>query len=274
MYPAGTAKRDWLRCYTEMFNTVEGNNSFYAIPALEHARRWAVESAAGFQFCMKFPREISHDLRLVNASLPTRAFLDILYVLAEQGKAGPAFLQLGPDFSPRELSQLESYLRALPSDLNFAVEVRHFDWFNSADNEKRLDELLRKLKMDRVLFDSRPLYQSPPDDEIEKVSQTRKPKSPFRTTVTAGRPMLRIVGRNRVELAERFVAEWAPTIRNWVQSGLQPYIFTHAPDDAKAPEFAWLFWRLLSQTDPDTFPMAALPRLPARPKQMGFAFEE
>lgn len=273
VYPARTPKREWLSWYTRMFNTVEGNNSFYAIPAEEHAQRWAREACEGFQFCMKFPREISHDRRLLNVNTATDEFLRVLYVLAEAGKAGPAFLQLGPDFSPRELGSLEAYLSKLPKDLTWAVEVRHLDWFDEAANEQRLDDLLRAQQVDRVIFDSRALYQAPPDDEIERVSQTRKPKSPIRTTTTSQRPMLRIVGRNRIELAEKFVDEWLPTIRNWVSDGLEPIIFTHAPDDAIAPQFARLFWEKLSTHAPELFPNDALPELPQQPKQLGFSFE-
>ena len=273
VYPTKTPKREWLQWYSRMFNTVEGNSSFYAIPEVEHARRWARDSVDGFQFCMKFPREISHELQLQNAERPTADFLEVLYTLAEADKAGPSFLQLGPDFSPREIRSLETYLQRLPSDLRYAVEVRHLDWFDEAKNESALDDLLSGLNIDRVLFDSRPLYQSPPDDEIERVSQTRKPRTPIRHTTTASHPMLRIVGRNKVDLAERFLDEWIPTILNWIGRGLQPIIFTHAPDDAKAPKFARLFWQRLCEQSPQQFPSGAFPELPAQPKQLGFRFE-
>ena len=274
VYPARTAKSDKLAWYSSMFNTVEGNNSFYAIPSEDHALRWARTAAEGFQFCMKFPREISHERSLIGAHAATDDFLRVLYVLAEHDRAGPAFLQLGPDFSPRQFAALEAYLRGLPTDLGWAVEVRHFDWFDSGPNEARLLELLKELNIDQCLFDSRPLYQSPPDDEIERASQGRKPKSPLRRNVTAKRPMLRIVGRNRIELVHSFIDDWLPTLRQWIDQGLEPIVFTHAPDDRYAPEFARELWRrFLALEAPNSKTFDDLPRPPAKPQQLGFAFE-
>ncbi|MEM7477804.1 MAG: DUF72 domain-containing protein [Planctomycetota bacterium] len=281
VYPTRTAKADRLNWYTRMFSTVEGNNSFYAIPAEEHARRWGREAADGFQFCMKFPREISHERGLLGAERSTEDFLRILYILAEAGKAGPAFLQLGPDFCARRTGVLERYLKTLPGDLDFAVEVRHSDWFDSAENENLLIDMLSENGMDQTLFDSRPLYQADPDDEIEKVSQTRKPKSPLRKNVTGSRPMLRLVGRNRVEMTHKFIDEWIPTVAEWVAEGLEPIVFTHAPDDTFAPKFAREFWSRLAShlnarqnvANENILCPSELPSLPKKPQQMGFAFE-
>lgn len=271
IYPAKTPRAKWLAWYSRMFNTVEGNSSFYAIPSVDQAKRWVRESAPGFHFCMKFPREISHERGLVRAEEPTSRFLDALYVLAAGDRLGPSFLQLGPDFGPSRANDLEKYLDSLPSDLSWAVEVRHLDWFDSGANEARLNEMLAVRNIDRALFDSRPLYQSPPDDEVERVSQTRKPKSPLRTTVTGQRPMLRIVGRNRIELVQDFVCEWAPVVFDWIQQGLRPYIFTHAPDDQFAPGFARMFWDSVVALLPP--PRLSLPRPPKPPEQLGFQFE-
>lgn len=270
VYPQRTPKRSWLNWYSRMFNTVEGNNSFYAIPALDHARRWATESAPGFQFCMKFPREISHELALVNAERPTRDFLAVLEILAEAGRLGPTFLQLGPEFGPDRIAVLENFLRSLPGDMPWAVEVRHLGWFDSGENELRLNAMLQERRIDKVIFDSRPLYQRQPDDEIERVSQTRKPKTPIRQTVTAARPMLRLVGRNRIELVDEYLSQWAPIINGWVAQGLEPIVFTHAPDDAFAPALARRFWeRLATGLPTKELGSIGLPALPARPVQLG-----
>ncbi len=271
VYPSRTAKKNWLSWYSAMFNTVEGNSSFYAIPTVEVARRWVTQAARGFRFCMKFPREISHERALIGAEQATGDFLDVLYELASGDVLGPSFLQLGPDFGPEQSPALERFLRSLPSDLPFALELRHSGWFDSAAWEQRVDELLGELHIDKVIFDSRPLYQSPPDDDIERVSQTRKPKTPLRRTVTGERPMLRLVGRNRIGLTHRFIDEWVPIVAGWMRDGLQPIVFTHAPNDAFAPAFAREFWSRLAAHLPQ--PQPQLPTLPERPKQLELLFE-
>ncbi len=270
VYPAGTSRRQWLDWYSRNFNCVEGNNSFYAIPRPEHAHRWASETADGFRFCMKFPRMISHELALLGATAPLKDFLTVLEILASAQRLGPTFLQLGPDFAPDRYSILETFLRSLPPEFPWAVELRHHDWFDNAIHENRLDELLESLQIDKVLFDSRPLYQHPPEDQSERVSQTRKPKTPHRTTVTGTRPFVRIVGRNRIASLDSFVAEWAATIGDWILRGHEPYVFAHTPDDAFAPAFARMLW---SQVAAVLDLELTLPKPPSKPKQLGFMFD-
>ncbi|MGZ0169044.1 MAG: DUF72 domain-containing protein [Planctomycetales bacterium] len=231
-------RKKWLGEYSSVFGTVEGNSTFYGLPAMDTVKRWANSSCDGFRFCLKFPKAISHDRRLIDAEVETGLFLDILKVLAAADRLGPSFLQLPPTFSAVEFDRLKSYLQALPTEFPYAVEVRHLDFFDQGPVEAALDEMLRDLKIDRVLFDSRPLFSKPPSDEAEEASQARKPRSPHRTTVTGSRPMLRLVGRNSVDDTMPWIKEWAVVIADWIKTGLEPYVFAHSPDEAFAPEFA------------------------------------
>ena len=236
---ADAKQRDFLAQYSTAFNTVEGNSTFYALPGLDTVRRWAAESAPGFRFALKFPREISHDQRLVRADPETRRFLEIARLLQDAKRLGPSFLQLPPGFASHQFSTLETYLRALVKEqIPVALEVRHPDWFDSGKNEEELDQLLTELKVDRVLFDSRPLFSAPPSDPSEVEAQRRKPRTPLRHTVTGKHPFLRLVGRNSLEQTLPWLDEWAPVIANWLQKNLTPYIFTHAPDDTMVPPMA------------------------------------
>ena len=231
-------RKKWLGEYSSVFGTVEGNSTFYGLPAMDTVKRWADSSCDGFRFCLKFPKAISHDRRLIDAEVETGLFLDILKVLAEAERLGPSFLQLPPTFSVVEMDRLMSYLQTLPSEFPYAVEVRHEDFFDQGAKEKAFDEMLRELKIDRVLFDSRPLFSKTPSDEAEKASQAKKPRSPHRTTVTGSRPMLRLVGRNSVDDTMPWIEEWAIVIADWIKVGLTPYVFAHSPDEKFAPEFA------------------------------------
>ncbi|TWU51046.1 hypothetical protein Poly51_43400 [Rubripirellula tenax] len=271
VYPPRTPRSDWLNWYTRTFNTVEGNSTFYALPTIETSKRWADEAADGFRFSFKFPRVISHELMLRNADRETAAFLDCLLPLADADRLGPTFLQLGPSFGADRFDVLERFLRRLPAEWLWALELRHADWFDESVHELRVDEMLRSMRIDKVLFDSRPLYQSPPDDDIEAVSQTRKPKTPIRQTATGQSPMLRIVGRNRPELADAYFDEWAPTVAQWIRQGLRPYVFTHAPDDARAPELARRFAARMAIEMPDLSFEIASPPMP--PRQMSLLDE-
>jgi len=255
------AKRgDWLRQYSTAFNTVEGNSSFYGLPTEETVRRWIGETNPEFRFALKFPRAISHDRQLLGADYETHQFLEVLALLQQGNRLGLSFLQLSPHFSARNFSLLDEYLRKLPPEFPYAVEVRHADFFDGGPNEQRLDDLLRELGIDRVLMDTRPLFSLPPTDAHEVDCQQRKPRVPLRQTVTGTRPMVRIVGRNDPPYVERWCEEWAEVVAGWIRDGLTPFIFTHAPHDLYAPDIARMFHEHLMRRMPET---PAAPAWPA-----------
>ena len=265
VFRADARRRDWLRQYSQAFNTVEGNSSFYAIPSVETARRWADETEPGFRFALKFPQVISHERQLVGCEEPLRQFLAVLETLATADRLGPTFLQLSAYFGPDRLNSLSNFLEQLPQEFPYAVEVRHPAFFASGDDERKFDDLLARLGVDRVLFDSRAIFNGPPQDEHERESQRRKPRVPLRRTVTGKRPMVRFVGRDVIEQSREPLVEWAPVVARWLADGLQPYFFTHAPCDTYAPAMAAMFHEALRKAAPD------LPPLPAWPGQLGAA---
>ncbi|MEQ8837340.1 MAG: DUF72 domain-containing protein, partial [Lacipirellulaceae bacterium] len=119
----------WLSEYSQVFNTVEGNTVFYGLPTRDTVQRWSQEVAPGFQFCLKFPRTISHERQLVKAERETADFLDRLAILKEADHLGPSFLQLPPHFSGEHFDKLEAYLSSLPIEFTYAVDLRHLDYF-------------------------------------------------------------------------------------------------------------------------------------------------
>ena len=266
VYPTGARKSKWLYHYTRMFNTVEGNSTFYGLPPQKTVLRWADESANGFRFALKVPRSISHDARLVNCRKQLDDFLEIVDVLHQADRLGPSFLQLSPSFGPDSIDVLRRFLKHLPQEYPWAVEVRHLAWFDQSDNENRLNDLLRECGCDKVLFDSRPLYQAEPDTVTEEAAQRRKPKTPVRQTVTGSRPLLRFIGRDHIEMAARFIEQWVPIFSHWIAQGHKPYIFTHCPNDRFAPELARYLWRLFCSHEQESgsrgFPIDSLPSEP------------
>lgn len=254
-------RRRWLAEYSQVFNAVEGNSTFYGLPTVDTVRGWAAESAPGFEFCFKFPGEITHENRLVAAERKTAEFLEMLHLLHEAGRLGPSFLQLPPFFDGTQFAALETYLCKLPHDFPYAVEVRHADYFDQGPSEARLDNLLRELAIDRVLFDSRALYSQPPTDHHERKSQGRKPKSPLRRTATSNRPMVRFIGRNDLSLLGPWIQEWATQTAEWLHEGKKPLIFAHTPNDEFAPGFAEAFHAVLREQVPG---LSQLPEWPGK----------
>jgi uncharacterized protein YecE (DUF72 family) len=127
-YPERTRAVDFLTLYARAFNSVEVDSTFYAIPAAKTVRNWATRVGDDFEFALKLPQEITHDLRLRSAEELSRRFFDVARELGK--KLGPILIQLGPDFGESELPALAAYLPTLPADIRFAVEFRRREWIN------------------------------------------------------------------------------------------------------------------------------------------------
>lgn len=250
---------DFLRQYSSVFNTVEGNTTFYALPKPASVQKWREETPPAFKFCFKFPRMLSHDLRLQNAEEETQVFLRLLAPLAE--RLGPFFLQLPPTFSRREFFPLTQFLKTLPTEFEYAVEARHPDFFDEGEHEARFNDLLRKHNIARVIFDTRGLHaaQAAPNDPITKDAQRRKPKVPVRFLATNRQPFVRFVGDPIIEKNEALLQQWAKQVVQWLDEGLLPFVFMHAPDDIDAPRVARYFHGLVRALSENTGELPAWP---------------
>lgn len=65
-YPAGTKSSEFLREYARRLTSIEGNTTFYAVPAQKMLETWIAQTPATFRFCPKIPKAISHEGRLVD----------------------------------------------------------------------------------------------------------------------------------------------------------------------------------------------------------------
>lgn len=240
-FSADARREEFLPQYASVFDTAEGNATFYGLPSVETVSRWAAEAPETFRFCLKFPRVVTHDHALAGptAAEETRRFLERMAPLGE--KLGPFFLQLHQSFGAEKLPVLAAFLRGLPKERAYAVEVRHRDFFDGAAKERALDELLGELGMDRVIFDTRGLFLAEATDDVTRDAQRKKPRVPVRFTATGRRPFVRFVGDPDVAKNTAVFAEWAAVVARWIGEGRAPYFFTHHPDDARAPALARAF---------------------------------
>lgn len=125
-YPPGLESSERILHYAQRFRTVEIDSTFYGIPRLKTVQNWYRRTPDDFVFAAKFPRRITHEARLVNASDDTYGFIETMSELGE--KLGPLLLQFPPSFTASSFGDLERYLTGLPDGLLYAVEVRHPSW--------------------------------------------------------------------------------------------------------------------------------------------------
>src|SRR5271170_2539832 len=68
--PGSLSPNERLRAYATWCNAVEGNTTFYAIPALDTVKSWAEQTTADFRFVLKLPKAITHERRLADVADP------------------------------------------------------------------------------------------------------------------------------------------------------------------------------------------------------------
>ncbi|ELS33028.1 DUF72 domain-containing protein [Pseudanabaena catenata USMAC16] len=270
-YPQGSRSEKLLQLYSDRLITVEVNSTFYSLPDRQTLERWAKDTHPNFRFCPKFPKHLTHNGLLVPFIEQSYQFLDLISSLGD--RLGVVFVQLPPSYSPANFTDLESFLQALPRDqYQIALEVRHGDWFKAAAGD-RLNRLLRKLGMGRVLLDSRPIYDLPLGEAIDPAlaapvkQERRKPNLPLQPVVTAPFSIVRFISHPERNFNIRFWQEWMTYLQEWLAQDTQIYFFMHCPLEERSPHNAKYFQEMLEKTN---LSVPALPwdRLAPPPQQL------
>jgi uncharacterized protein YecE (DUF72 family) len=135
LYPKGLPPREQLSYYATQFDTVELDNTFYRTPAVSTVQGWYAKTPPGFLFAAKVPQVITHEKVLVDCDEDLKHFLETMDELKE--KLGPLLFQFeyfnqskfksGAEF----LARLKPFLKKLPMDHKFAVEIRNKYWLDA-----------------------------------------------------------------------------------------------------------------------------------------------
>jgi uncharacterized protein YecE (DUF72 family) len=194
-----------LRFYASVFDVVEVNSSYYAIPDVLAVRRWAERTPPGFVFHVKawalmtghhpraqsLPADVmrllsprarrTHRGEIDAAEFPPEAldeafrlFRAALAPLAEAGKLGYVLFQLAP-WVRYDGARLE-YLASLPARLpgwTIAVEFRHRSWL--PDHVHEALQTLRRARVACVSVDAPAVAGAVP-----RVTEVTAPAAVFR----------------------------------------------------------------------------------------------
>jgi uncharacterized protein YecE (DUF72 family) len=126
-YPEKLAVKNWFSYYTEHFDTLELNVTFYRFPTVPILTNWYEKSAAGFRFAVKAPRLITHYKKFTDSE----RLLDDFYRTVDLGlkeKCGCCLFQLPPAYHYTE-ERLEKIVNSLHPDFNNVMEFRHVSWW-------------------------------------------------------------------------------------------------------------------------------------------------
>ncbi|MFW5821569.1 MAG: DUF72 domain-containing protein [Bacteroidota bacterium] len=153
-YPEDLKKEEWLEYYTEHFNTVEINNTFYQIPEKKTLKEWMKTTPKDFRFAVKGSRYITHMKKLKDPEEHLDNFYEGIEALMD--KTEIILWQL-PGNLHKNKEKIENFCDLLNKDFKNVIEFRHKSWF-----DEEIYELLAK-------YDVISCSLSAPDDLPEEL---------------------------------------------------------------------------------------------------------
>lgn len=129
LYPGGAPPRDRLGFYTQRFETVELNASFYRWPADRSFASWNRRLPPGFDMSVKAPRGLTHAKKLYSPEAWATRIAGALHELRDHRAV--LLVQLAP-LHARDDARLDYFLSCLPSWVRVSVEFRHASWHDDA----------------------------------------------------------------------------------------------------------------------------------------------
>jgi uncharacterized protein YecE (DUF72 family) len=171
-YPTG--KINELEYYSQFFNTVEINSSFYRPPNPGHAINWVESVPEDFRFTVKLWQKFTHPKMYEKATGKAAVisqedvgqFKEGIEPMANSGKLGALLAQFPPSFKNDKYGQqiLLAVSRTFGA-YRLAVELRHRSWSDDAG----FAQLLRDKNVSWVHIDE-PKFQSSVASEVPQTS--------------------------------------------------------------------------------------------------------
>jgi uncharacterized protein YecE (DUF72 family) len=218
IYPAKAREKDFLNNYVQHFNGIELNATHYKIYDQAAITKWADKAnGRNFKFCPKLYQGITHQGGLRGKEGMVAEFLQGVKAFKEH--LGPVFMQLSDSFGPGRKEELFAFLKSLPKDVTFFLEVRNPDWFAQQAVRKELFNTLYLLKTGAVITD------------------TAGRRDCAHMHLTIPKAFVRFVANSLHPTDYSRLDAWIERIINWIEQGLEElYFFIHMEDELYSPE--------------------------------------
>lgn len=224
-YPRGT--KDELRYYSNEFNAIELNATFYRQFSDEQFKVWKNKTPIGFKFFPKLTQEISHFKRLKDVADVVNVFLENALHLEE--KLGTIFLQLHNNFDPSNFKRLANFVVSWPKEIPLSVECRHADWFKNNEVSKDFYQMLRESNVSNTIVD------------------TAGRRDMLHMHLTNNEAFVRFVGANHPSDYDR-LDDWVVRLKEWQVLGLKNiHFFIHQNIEEASPLLAAYFIKKLNK---------------------------
>jgi len=218
IYPKSTKEKNFLDHYVQHYNSIELNATHYKVYGATGIGKWAAKAnGKDFLFCPKMYQGVTHRGSLKGKDFITTEFFRGIVAFEEH--LGPIFIQVSDTFSPKRKEELFDFLRSLPKDLQFFVEVRHPDWFAKETIRNEFFDTLSSLNVGAVITD------------------TSGRRDCAHMHLTIPKAFIRYVGNSLHPTDYTRTDEWIKRIKYWLDKGLKElYFFMHMHDEAYSPE--------------------------------------
>lgn len=265
LYSYQGASNRRLQEYSVYFDAVEVGSSFYADLTESQLASWFDQVPDDFRFSFKIPQVVTHQLG-VTAEAETLAalsqFCDLLRPFS--AKLGPTIMQFPEVVSPLYLSRFNALCQAWSLPTSLSLEVRHQQFFNKGRDETDLLRMLAGFHYNKVIMDSRPVFSTPAYCDSLIDAQKKKPRVPCHPVATGHNPVVRFIGHPDLALNDIYLDQWAKKLLEWMQLGLEPYVFVHSSDNVAAPILAVSLEQKIASLDSR---YQARLSLPSKPQQ-------
>jgi len=133
-YPPNLKPGQFIEAYSRELAAVEIDSTYYSIPSPQVVSSWREKTPPGFIFTAKIPGAITHEKVLKDCQLEMTTFLNNISLLGD--RLGPLLLQFPyfnrNAFPSREpfVRLLQPFLKTLPKEFKFALEIRNKHWIS------------------------------------------------------------------------------------------------------------------------------------------------
>ena len=256
--PFFPADKPALESYASVFNTVEGNTTFYGIPDDRTVDNWrAIVEGSDFRFCFKLPRSVTHERRPSLSDL--RTFFNRLEPLGDN--LGPFMIQLPASVGSEQLPDLERLVERLPRRYRYVIEVRDRQLF---EEPERLEPLLEEFGLGRVMLDSRPIYEGDRTHPEVLDALHEKPDVPVLDTVYNDIAFVRLILHPAIPSNSVYIDDWISRAARYLDHGHQLFMMIHCPNNQHCPGLAETFHtglrRKLGEAHVQTLPAYPVPQ--------------
>jgi len=129
LYPEDAKSKDFLSLYSQVYNSVEINSTFYRKPTAKTLLKWVDETPEDFKFFIKIPKTISHEKRLKDCKEEILEFCNLIQSNLKEKLSGFLY-QFPPSFKNTQ-ENIDLILNNIDFSFLNVIEFRHESWWRN-----------------------------------------------------------------------------------------------------------------------------------------------